>query len=237
MKLNFNYKERDIEFDVVFSKRRTMEIVIKPPDNVSVKAPIGVPERIIIAKVKDKAEWIIKKLDYYKEMNFIPREREFINGETFMYLGEEYTLKIERNLKITEPKVELKYDSLIVTTADGNKECIKNALEKWYKLKAFEIITSRVKHFQLFFDFVPKEIRVKEQKRRWGSCTYDNKLLFNWRIVMANPDALDYVVVHEMSHMHHKNHSREYWKFVEAILPDYKIRSKWLKENGMRMEL
>ncbi|MDF2503610.1 SprT family zinc-dependent metalloprotease [Clostridium sp.] len=107
----------------------------------------------------------------------------------------------------------------------------------WYREMAKEEINKRVSFYQKYFNMKPSEIKVKEQKRRWGSCTYKDSLLFNWRCVMAKESVLDYIVVHEMCHMVHKNHSKEYWKAVASILPDYKQREQWLKYNGAKMDL
>lgn len=89
------------------------------------------------------------------------------------------------------------------------------------KIKAQEVVRERVQYYQRFFSKTPKAIKIKEQKKRWGSCTYQNELLFNWRIIMARSDALDYIVVHEMCHRVHKDHSKNYWNPVASVLPDY----------------
>nr|MBP8743465.1 M48 family metallopeptidase [Acidaminococcaceae bacterium] len=116
-------------------------------------------------------------------------------------------------------------------------ERIEKALNKWYRERAQELITQRVLYYGRFFDGKPSAVQIKEQKKRWGSCTYNNKLLFNWRCIMARREALDYVVVHEMSHMVQKNHSPAFWQIVETIMPEYKLEKKWLKENVINMDL
>ena len=87
------------------------------------------------------------------------------------------------------------------------------------------------------FSIEPRQVKIKEQKKRWGSCTYKGDLLFNWRAVIAPSPVIDYIIVHEMSHLVHKNHSSKFWKLVESILPDYRGRRKWLKDYGVRMDL
>jgi len=94
-----------------------------------------------------------------------------------------------------------------------------------------------LKYYQHYFNEKSLNIKVKEQKKRWASCTAKNELLFNWRCAMAPSHVLDYIVVHEMCHMIHKNHSQAFWNKVEAVLPDFKRRKEWLKNYGVKMDL
>lgn len=109
---------------------------------------------------------------------------------------------------------------------------------KIYKKKAKEQIQKRVEYYSAFIPESTKinRIMVKEQKKRWGSCSSKGNLNFNWRLILAPPEVLDYVVVHEMCHLKYMNHSKEFWCEVERILPDYKERRKWLKEKGTSLE-
>jgi len=114
---------------------------------------------------------------------------------------------------------------------------MRKAMEKWYRKKADRIINDRVGLYIEKIGKRPQVVKVKEQKRRWGSCTAKSKLYFNWRIIMAPGGIIDYVVVHEMSHLVHANHSKKFWQKVESVLPDYKKRRKWLKDNGIKLNL
>jgi predicted metal-dependent hydrolase len=237
MKLKIRYAGEDIEVQVLFSKRKTMGISIEPTGDIKVRSPIGIPEDVIIEMVKGKAAWISKKLYYFKHRPYQSASREFVTGELFMYLGRECPIEMNLDVNIERPNVTILNDKIIVTTKNNDKEYIRKALELWYREMAKEEINKRVSFYQKYFNMKPSEIKVKEQKRRWGSCTYKDSLLFNWRCVMAKESVLDYIVVHEMCHMVHKNHSKEYWKAVASILPDYKQREQWLKYNGAKMDL
>lgn len=94
-----------------------------------------------------------------------------------------------------------------------------------------------MKYFKPYIKKEPKSIRVKEQKKRWGSCNDQGDLMFNWRISMGPSDVLAYIVVHEMCHLIHFNHSRDFWNLLESIMPDYRDKKEWLKINGIRMDL
>lgn len=110
-------------------------------------------------------------------------------------------------------------------------------LIKRYKEKALNIISNRIDKYLELFDFKPQEIKVRDQKIRWGSCTKDEKLIFNWRIVMAPISLIDYVIVHELCHLEKPTHSANYWDRVESLFPNYKRCKDWLRMNGRNLDL
>lgn len=230
MKLSFYYGTDKIEFNVIYRKRKTMEIRIEPPGIITVIAPLKTPEAIVIERTKTKANWILKKKKFYKENDYKKPERSYKTGETFMYLGQNYSLEVKLDLSNKKAKVYLEPEKICVMASSEEGEFIKVALVKWYKERAMEKVNERVLYFQKYFFNTPRSVRVKEQKKRWGTCTGRDDLLFNWRIIMAAPEALDYVVIHEMCHMMEKNHSKQYWKLVSSIMPDYKERKALLEK-------
>ncbi len=237
MRLSFKFGTTNIAFNVEYKNRKTMEISVEPPNIITVTAPMGTSEEKVVEKVKGKANWIIQQIYSYKHMNYEPINREFVNGESFMYLGRNYSLQIELDLTINRPEVKLYRGKFIVTAPNKNEEDIRKAMELWYRDRAKEVIGIKIKYYQRFFNIVPTDIKIKEQKKRWGSCTSKNQLLFNWRCIMAKANALDYIIVHEMCHIYHKDHSKEFWELVASVLPDYEIRKEWLKNYGVRMDL
>lgn len=111
------------------------------------------------------------------------------------------------------------------------------ALEKRYRKAAKEYIPERVAYFHQFTGGTYEKVVIRDQKTRWGSCSSNKTLSFNYRLMLAPPQILDYVVVHELCHLKHMNHSQEFWAAVEAVLPDYKIRRKWLKDYGSELTM
>lgn len=237
MRLKFDFGTRIIEFDVVFKNRKTMEIAVEPPDIITVTAPNGAKEENIIEKVRDKGSWIVQKLYSFKHMNYQPISREFVNGESFMYLGRNYSLQIKVDTLAKTPEVKLYRGRFVVTANNKEEALIKKAMEQWYRDRAKDVIEQRVNYYQRFFNIIPNGIKIKEQKKRWGSCTSNNKLLFNWRCIMAKSNVLDYIIVHEMCHMYHKDHSKDFWQLISSVMPDYESRKEWLKNYGVRMDL
>ena len=112
-----------------------------------------------------------------------------------------------------------------------------DALEKRYRKAAKEYIPARVAYFHQFTGGTYAKIVIRDQKTRWGSCSSNKTLSFNYRLMLAPPQILDYVIVHELCHLKHMNHSPEFWTSVEAVLPDYKTRRKWLKEHGCELTM
>lgn len=236
MQLYIEYGTKVIPFQLEYRKRKTMEIRIKPPEEILVVAPKGISKENVIKAVQGKADWIVKKLSEYESLKNRKLEKDYIDGESFLYLGNNYPLQIiEAKYKI--PRVMFEENAIKVYIRSVEDENIKKALEKWYRDRALEVIVQRIKYYQQYFKVSPTSIVVKEQKRRWGSCTSKRKILFNWKLIMAPLPVIDYVVVHEMCHLVHMNHSKDFWNLVESILPDYKERKKWLKLNGILMEI
>jgi len=236
MKLRVEYQNSRIDFDLEYRNRRTMAIHVSPPNKVLVLSPAGISEDIIRERVRSKGRWILKKLFELKDMDPDNFRKDFKDGETFLFLGIDYNLKIVKNGRKI-PKVFFRESKFCLETGIFDTFKMKKAMEKWYRKKADRIINDRV---ELYIDKIgkrPQDIKVKEQNRRWGSCTAKGNLYFNWRIIMAPPGIIDYVVVHEMSHLVYLNHSRNFWQKVESVLPDYKERRKWLKEDGIKLNL
>lgn len=237
MKLNYEYGTEKIEFTLVFRKRKTILIEVEAPRDITVIAPEGTTKEEVLETVKAKSKWIVKKLFQIREMEYRKREKQYINGESFIYMGRNYSLQIICDEKITFPEAKLFRGRLYVYTNTKDENIIKKTLENWYRDKAKEKIEERIKYYQPNFDIRPKKVVVKDQQKRWGSCTKTHELRFNFRCIMAPSPILDYIVVHEMCHMVHMNHSKDFWNLLKSILPDYEQRKNLLRNNGIKYDL
>lgn len=242
MNLKFEYKDKEIEFNIIHRKRKSISIKIESNGQIIVSAPLRINKEEILQVVKSKSDWIVKNQAEMKKRGLNKITREISEGSTFMYLGEEYPLYLIFDEGIKNITVELNKESIerqgfIIHANTMDVEKIKIALEKWYREETLKIVTKRIDYYADNFKDKVTNIRVKEQKRRWASCTGKNAILFNWRISMARADVLDYIVVHEMCHMDHRNHSKYFWNRVEEIIPNYKEKHDWLKINGMNLFL
>jgi len=229
MTLDLKYNNKIISFDVVYRKRKTIEIRIEPPDKVIVISPIGITKERIKHIVKKKGDWILTKLSEVADKKIAAISKDCNGEQRLLYLGEEYRLKVIENKEVKENSVYLNDDFIILEMSPNSPYTVEEALKACYKEWAMEIIKGRVKFYEDKFTVIPKSIKIKDQKTRWGSCTYKNELLFNFRCVMLSPILLDYIVVHEMCHMIEKNHAKGFWDLVESILPNYKELKLGLK--------
>lgn len=237
MKLGFQYGTRYIEFKVQYRNRKTMSIEVDSNGDIIVIAPMNTEDTVIINKVKSKAAWIVQKQYEVRNINVNKINREAVSGESYLYLGRNYTMQLFNNNDENKIFIRLFRGKFIVNTYTSSEEKIKEALEKWYRQKALLKIRERIKYYEPYFEEKVHEVKVKEQKKRWASCTNNNVLLFNWRCVMAPVYILDYIVVHEMCHMRYKNHSKEFWEYLYTVMPDYEARREYLRDNGIKFDL
>lgn len=235
MKITFIHKNKEISFNIIYRKRKTMSLEIKPDGTINVLSPNGVDKNFIIDRVKDKGDWIIKKLEELEDKSMSKISRNYKDGEVFMYFGKEYQLSINIDKSLDRVKVFIENEKLLVNTNTDNKELIQQSLKLWYEDETLDVVKKRIDYYKKYFKDNITAIKIKDQKTRWASCTYKNEILFNLRCSMAPIEIIDYIVVHEMCHMEHRNHSKDFYNAVGKVLPDYKQRIKWLKENGFRM--
>ena len=235
-RLSYEYGTQHIEFDVVYRKRKTLAIEVEAPDQITAIVPIGLDKAGILDLVKSKSKWIVSKIFEIREIEHRKSHKQYVNGESFPYLGRNYSLVIELDPGVTLAEAKLYQGKLIVSTNTKDETTIQKALENWYRDKAREKIEERIAYYQVYFDTAPKRLVIKNQQKRWGSCTKNKDLLFNWKSVMCPSPILDYIVVHEMCHLIHMNHSDAFWELLQKVLPDYEKRKEWLKNNGLKYD-
>lgn len=231
MSFNIVFEDRIIEYNVIYSKRKTLEISIKRPGLVTVRAPQYVSKSQIEKNLIKKEKWLIEKLDFLSGSNNIPLKKNYVSGECFMYLGKNYILDLVINESLKKPEIKLTQNNLIIKANTRDEEIIRQYIEAWYKEMAKHVIEERVSFYSKYFNKKVNSVKIKAQKTRWGSCNYKNDLFFNYKLIMSPLPVLDYVVVHEMCHMEHKHHQKSFWDNVASIIPDYSDKREWLKNN------
>jgi hypothetical protein len=189
------------------------------------------PDEQILEFVRSHAGWIHKKQIQVKAAPSFPR-KQFVNGESFLYLGNEYPLNLvavqKQGLIFTNSRFQMKLTS---------PARARGFFISWYKQQAQRIVSERVTQFSHKHGFRFQKIRISSARTRWGSCNSHGSLSFTWRLVLAPLDVIDYVVVHELAHTQIPNHSKKFWIRVAEIMPDYKKRLAWLKKNGRYLTL
>ncbi len=218
----------DIPFRVIKSKRRSMAIQVLRDGSVEVKAPNYIPKFLITSFVNSKKDWINKRVNYVLKNKI--EEKKFQDGEKFFYLGETYFLKLG---DYTEVKIHGQNFLFPIALASRGKI----VMEKWYIKQAKEVIRDQVDYCAKKMNVTYKSISFSDTKSKWGSCTHDNRLQFNWRLVLAPMIVLRYVVIHELAHTQNKNHSSDFWRMVKNHNPSYKQQIKWLKIHGENLHI
>lgn len=230
-----------IPYTIKMSKRAKYLRITVSHEGVLVTVPVKLKEKQITDFVESKKDWIFEKFqDCNRKKNLMPK-RSFNNGEKLLYLGKEITLCIVKT-DSKRGKVKLEGNNLVVTIFNGlteerQKNIIREGLERWYQKMAKEVIFKRLEYFRSLLGVHFEQVRIKNPKTRWGSCSAKKNLNFNWHLIMAPEAIIDYIVVHELCHLIHMNHSKEFWRLVEGQIPDYKNRQAWLKENGILLRL
>ena len=209
---------------IIRTKRRTLALQIAPDANLIVRAPIRASEETIRQAIQRHMPWILKRQRLARE-TFRPPVK-YIAGEEFPYLGEWHKLLVLPDASI--PFVFNEKEFLLSET------CLPKAgqlFEKWYKEKAFEIISNRIKPYAEMSGLKYARISITSAKKRWGSCSSKGNLNFSWRLVMTPLAVVDYVIVHELAHLEVRNHSSRFWRKVCLLFPDYRQSRQWLRKN------
>lgn len=206
------------------SHRRSVSIQVMPTGTVRVHAPYLLPKFLIDEFVRKKTPWIEKKITIATKYPLQIRQT-ITDGDTYYYLGIPHTIHIGRYTHVTIVKNDIHFPRHLLFRG-------KTELTNWYIHQAKDVISKRVSYFARRMDTSYKSISYSDTTSKWGSCTPDNALQFNWRLVMAPIIVLDYVVVHELAHTKEKNHGKSFWSLVSCEKPAYKQYIKWLKENG-----
>ncbi len=215
-------------------KRRTACISVKADNAVIVTVPARLAQKQIDQFVQTKSGWIQGKLRANHEMREKFRSKQYVSGETFSYLGRTYRLKLIEGkaepVRLIRGRLVVQLPSLDSGKARDVK--IVGQLTNWYQEHALRHLREKTARIAECIGVTPSGIRVKSYKSRWGSCHVDGHIFYNWRIIMAPHSVIDYLVVHELCHLVHHNHSPAFWKLVESTMPDYRQAKAWLKENG-----
>lgn len=241
-----NYNNEIIEVNIERTNRTTLSISIKDDASVLVKAPMFLSDAKIRELLDKKADWIIEKRNLAKREQKIKIKREYKNGATLPYLGKEYPIEMILAKKSSVEllagenfsKEDSAYDGkIVIKTSKTEKEDIQKLLKKWYKKQTKEITSKRIAYYSSIINVTVTSIDIKSRKKEWGSCDNHGNITFNWKLGMAKPEAIDYVVVHELCHRKYMDHSKQFWKEVGKYIPDYKERQNWLRENAVNMNI
>ena len=214
-------------------RRGTVSIAIDPSMGVLLTAPQATPIARLDRVVHDKARWIVERLRRGPVGAVRTPPREFVNGETFLYLGRQHRLKIVVG---AATRVALTGGRLVVAAPVGSAAAVRKAVVAWYRHHAAERLPERAAIWAKKMGVPVPLVLIRDQRRRWGSCDPKGNLRFNWRIVQAPMRLVDYVVAHELVHLAHRNHTAGFWAALGRVMPDYETRRERLRQVGRRFE-
>jgi len=247
--MQLTYNDEIIQLHIERSKRKTMSMSVNKDGSVTIKAPRLFPtDQEILKFVEQKIDWILKQRGRQQEREDMRLVRRFETDYSFPYLGEERLVEMQSGKKTSiayeNGKIIMKtpfYEALENNyEADENKKVIeklRSDLKKWYKKEAFVYISKRVEYYQSIIGVTVTDVSIKSRKTQWGSCDSNGCLTFSWRLVMARPEVIDYVVIHELCHRKHMDHSRDFWNQVQKYMPDFKAQKQWLEENSVNLNI
>ena len=240
---SIQYGNKKITFKIERSNRRkTVGIYIDPKKGVVVHTPLFLRTDDIDEIVRKRVRWIIEKQELVKNIDQLYSVKEFVSGEAFPYLGRHYRLKVIRSASEKEGQCNLISGRFMVEidralNTERSTRTVKKALITWFEKHAKEKIPERVELYAGQMGTWPERIQIKNHKRRWGSCSHNGIIRFNWKIIMAPMTIVDYVIVHELCHLNHPHHSAQFWQKVQTIIPDYAKRRDKLKEFSFQIRI
>lgn len=221
-------------------RRRTVAISIHPEQGLVVYSPSRLSHKWLEEVLLQKAGWILSKTQEAEDAKALIAAPRWESGGSLPYQGMGYSLRVTHDPAPTGVRIEqdemvlnLPYELPLLVGPDR----IRTEILDWYRDQARKVLHNRVNFFQQLTGLKARVVRIKDQKRRWGSCSADGALNFNWRLILAPPDILDYVVVHELCHLRMLNHSPAFWRLVGNVLPDFQERKTWLRHNGLFLSL
>ncbi len=224
--MQYNYK-----YKIIKSNRQSISVTVLLNNEVIVRAPKSFVKQQIDNFMMQKDAWIKKIIKNNNKFRIKPLE--IIQGEKIHYLGQVLCLKLITDSSKKKLSIMLEGSSLKIVGSKENMlpDIVKKELKKWFVNRAKDIIIDRVHVHAENMNLSYNQVRIKTLKSRWGSCSNLKNLNFNWVLMMCPMAVLDYVVIHELAHLVHMNHSSKFWDLVEDYCPDYKKHIEWLKVN------
>lgn len=220
-------------------RQKTVSIAVEPRGAVVVTAPRGTTESRITEVVRSRAAWIVTRVKATSDLPPAIPSREFVTGETFLYLGRQYRLKLViggpvRPLALHGAWLELPVPDRLGARHRGRYA--RAALVDWYRHRGTERLPRVVAFWAQRVGVEASKVVITEQRKRWASCDHHGVVRLNWRIIQAPASLVDYVVAHEVCHLVHRDHTRAFWSMLGRLMPDYDTRKAGLRVLGPRLE-
>lgn len=229
------------EYQVTRSNRRkTLSVVIRHA-KVKVMVPAFVSDAQVNTFIDERYDWIVEKLNLQQQYVAQKQqlEKQYVEDEAFLFFGDEVTLHVA---SASRSWVDLHDKQLVVAVSDKvaqskRADTIKRLISNWYKKQLTQYVTPKMHEQAMLMGVDFSELKVRSYKRRWGSCTAKGVISFNLLLGMAPKFVIDYVILHELCHRVHMNHSSDFWALVATYCPDFKLAKVWLKDHSELLQL
>jgi predicted metal-dependent hydrolase len=222
-----------LDYNVVYSPhRKTLTITVERDRSVVVKAPTGTSLEKIDRVIESRKLWLYEKTHHSQKYlpPLHPPGKELVNGESLLYLGRSYRLE----LIDTNEAIALVNDRFLVPSNLIDRQ--GTVFRDWYIQQAKETILPRVQYYAERLDVLFNEAKIADSKYRWGSCTPKNNVIFNWRLIKAPMSVINYVIIHELTHLLETNHTPRFWGVIKSQIPHMEKAKQWLKVNGSLLD-
>ncbi len=220
-----------LDYRIVYSRRRTLSLSVERDASVVVRAPEGTSAEKIRQAVEARKLWLFQKINHEQKYPPNRQRKEFVSGETIAYLGRNYRLEITER-----PVTGVQFHWRFIISRENQPQAAK-LFRGWYIERAHERIPFRARYFAEAMGVRFNRVLISDLKVRWGSCTPRANLNFNWRIMRAPANVIDYLVVHELAHLLEPNHTSRYWNIVAVQVPHFERAKEWLREHGGFLEV
>lgn len=230
-------QDNAITYEVIRSRRSTADIIIERDGSVLVRAPEWAEDDQVANIVRSKHYWICQGLAEWRDLNATRVLREYKNGEGFLYLGRAYRLLLvsdqDAALQLKNGRFTLRRELV----EQGEIAAAKTAFRDFYVAKGLERLRGRIDYYAPKVGVAPTGVEVRELGYQWASCSPRGKLSFHWKCMMAPQTIIDYIVVHELCHLHHRDHTDAFWNEVDKVIPNFHERKEWLRKNGAGLDV
>jgi predicted metal-dependent hydrolase len=226
------YGKHDIGFDVLYGNRRSMEISVQPDGGVVVRAPKGTSPETIERLLRRRAGWIKKQMDYFNQFEPRTPSRSYIGGETHLYLGSQFRLKLQAG-QVNEVKLVRGFFQITCRGA-VEPELVKKLLDSWYLEKARARFSDSLTRCFAAFDrmeFERPNLKIRRMRTRWGSLSMRRTLTLNVELIRTPGECIDYVITHELCHLRHRNHGPKFYRLLEQVMLDWERRKRKLEAS------
>ena len=231
MQVDLSFGTRKFAVDVTFSARKRLSVTVHPDLRITAKAPAGYEPEILRQRLEKRSSWIARQVDYFERFQPLPTKRKFVSGETHYYLGRQYRLRI-RPGEITRVRLIGRFFEMELSDT-GNKEKTRAIMLDWYTAHARDLLSRRLAQYIPTFERMGAEVpevRYRRMKKRWGSCSNGGVIMLNTELVKAPIHCIDYVILHELSHLLFLNHDRKFFRLLGRLLPDWEKRKERLEK-------